>query len=145
MIRKLEYSESISVGLERKMKIAINELENLLKALEIGHFLGTAWFRGCIKRKAFAPQEAAAARKDLNYIEEMISKTKELLAVKENDMVSAKISKDEIRELVLNRELTITDFIDAVIEINSIIGVGLITLGDEIRDYIRGKCNHNET
>jgi hypothetical protein len=45
------------------------------------------------------------------------------------------ISKDEIKRLMLEEGLTITDMIDVVIELNGIIGVGLITLGDQLQDY----------
>lgn len=52
-----------------------------------------------------------------------------------------KITKDEIRELVEENGLTITDLIDVVIEINGIIGVGLITLGDQLRKYVYNKSS----
>lgn len=45
------------------------------------------------------------------------------------------ITKEEIRELLLKRRLEITQVIDEVIQLNHIIGVGLISLGDGLRDY----------
>jgi hypothetical protein len=49
------------------------------------------------------------------------------------------ITAEEIKDLVLNRGLTITNVIDTVIELNGIIGVGLITLGDQLHDYVKAK------
>lgn len=51
----------------------------------------------------------------------------------------SKIDKEELKKLVLNRGLTLTDLIDVVIELNAIIGVGLITLGDNLSDYCKSK------
>ena len=53
------------------------------------------------------------------------------------------MNKDKIKELVLNEELTITDVIDVVVELNGIIGVGLITLGKDLDEYVRSKINKN--
>jgi hypothetical protein len=50
-----------------------------------------------------------------------------------------KVSKEEIRKLLLERSLELTDVIDEIIELNHIIGVGLITLGDNTKDYIYSK------
>lgn len=50
------------------------------------------------------------------------------------------ISNAEILDLVENRELDIAKLIDVVIKRNGIIGVGLISLGDNVRDYIQDKC-----
>ena len=41
----------------------------------------------------------------------------------------------EIRKEVMDGNLTITDVIDTVIEVNGLIGVGLITLGDQLKEY----------
>tara|TARA_R110002020_G_scaffold221850_1_gene430039 strand:+ start:539 stop:721 length:183 start_codon:yes stop_codon:yes gene_type:complete len=43
----------------------------------------------------------------------------------------------QIKEAITNGDLVLTDVIDAVIDINGIIGVGLITLGDDIQKYIQ--------
>lgn len=48
------------------------------------------------------------------------------------------LTKEEIKELLIAERLTLTDVIDAVIEINGIIGVGLITLSDRVSRHIRG-------
>ena len=45
-------------------------------------------------------------------------------------------SQADIQELLKNGAFTLTDVIDAVIEINAIIGVGLISLGEDIERYI---------
>jgi hypothetical protein len=46
------------------------------------------------------------------------------------------MNKEKIKKLIVDEGLTITDVIDAVIELNGIIGVGLITLGDGLKDYV---------
>tara|TARA_Y100001938_G_scaffold9364_1_gene11628 strand:- start:1222 stop:1377 length:156 start_codon:yes stop_codon:yes gene_type:complete len=46
------------------------------------------------------------------------------------------MDKERIKDLVLNEGLTISDLIDVVIDLNGIIGVGLIRLGDDIKDYL---------
>ena len=46
------------------------------------------------------------------------------------------MDKDKIKDLVLNEGLTITDLIDVVIELNGFIGVGLIRLGDDLKQYL---------
>ena len=47
------------------------------------------------------------------------------------------MTKEEIKDLILNKGLTITDVIDVVIELNGFVGVGLITLGKRLNDYVR--------
>ncbi len=49
------------------------------------------------------------------------------------------MTKEEIKELLLTRNLQITDVIDIVIELNAFIGVGLITLGDDLKEYCYNK------
>ena len=53
------------------------------------------------------------------------------------------MNKEDIKDLVLNEDLTITDLIDVVVELNGIIGVGLITLGNQLKDYCESKINKN--
>ena len=43
---------------------------------------------------------------------------------------------DKIVKLLVDNDLNIYDVLDATIKENGIIGVGLITLADEIKDYI---------
>ena len=50
------------------------------------------------------------------------------------------MDKDKIKDLVDNEGLTITDLIDVVIEINGIVGVGFISLGDGLKNYCYDKC-----
>lgn len=52
------------------------------------------------------------------------------------------ISKEQIRELILKHGLTMTNLIDEVIEINGFVGVGLISLGEDTKNYIQNKCKH---
>ena len=49
------------------------------------------------------------------------------------------ITEDEIIRLMTSRSLTIEKVIDAVINANGIIGVGLITLGEIMQKYITSK------
>ena len=49
------------------------------------------------------------------------------------------ITHEEIKDLILNRGLELDKVIDAVIEINGFIGVGLITLGDSLKEYVHNK------
>lgn len=45
------------------------------------------------------------------------------------------MEKEKIKELLLNKQFIIEDVIDCIIDLNGIIGVGLITLGDNLKDY----------
>ena len=47
----------------------------------------------------------------------------------------------EIKTLLFEGKLTLTDVIDAVIDANGIIGVGLIGLADDVSDYIKSKIS----
>ena len=49
------------------------------------------------------------------------------------------MEKEEIKQLIIKKGLTIEQVIDAVIELNSLIGVGLITLSDHIDSHIKSK------
>ena len=53
------------------------------------------------------------------------------------------MDKIEIKRLVLEEGLTITDVIDVVIELNGIIGVGLITLSEGLAKYVIDKIKLN--
>ena len=58
----------------------------------------------------------------------------------QNDVQSNEITANEIKSLIINNGLTITNVIDNVIELNGIIGVGLISLGDRLKEYCWNKC-----
>ncbi len=47
------------------------------------------------------------------------------------------MTQPEIKKLIAEQDLTITDVIDAVIEMNGLIGVGLIDLEEHISAYIK--------
>jgi hypothetical protein len=49
------------------------------------------------------------------------------------------MSKEELLDLVITKGLTIEQLIDVVVEYNGIIGVGLITLGDQLKKYCTDK------
>jgi hypothetical protein len=46
---------------------------------------------------------------------------------------------DKIVKLLVDNDLNIYDVLDATIKENGIIGVGLITLADEIEEYIHSR------
>lgn len=50
-----------------------------------------------------------------------------------------KITKEEIKKLMLENGLIVEDVIDCVIELNGIIGVGLITFGEQLENYVHSK------
>jgi hypothetical protein len=54
------------------------------------------------------------------------------------------MDKEVIKKLVIEDGLTITSLIDTVIELNGIIGVGLISLGNDLNDYCITKSKTNE-
>jgi hypothetical protein len=47
-----------------------------------------------------------------------------------------KMEKEKLHALLKSEQLTLTDVIDAVIEINAFVGVGVIRLADEVNEYI---------
>jgi hypothetical protein len=49
------------------------------------------------------------------------------------------ITKEEINALILERGLTLTAVIDQVVELNGFVGVGLIQLGNDLKEYTYGK------
>ena len=51
------------------------------------------------------------------------------------------MSKEELLDLVITKGLTIEQLIDVVVEYNGIIGVGLVALGDHIKEYCTDKIN----
>jgi hypothetical protein len=46
------------------------------------------------------------------------------------------MTQETIIQMLGDEQFTLTDVIDAVIDLNGIVGVGLITLGDQIQSYI---------
>lgn len=51
-----------------------------------------------------------------------------------------KITNEEVKRLILEEGLILSQVIDVVVEINSYIGVGIYSLGDDLRDYCRSKA-----
>jgi hypothetical protein len=47
-------------------------------------------------------------------------------------------TKEKIKEMLIAGEIDMTSVIAATIEINGIIGVGLITFADDVSNFIRG-------
>ena len=54
------------------------------------------------------------------------------------------MNKEKIKTLVKKEGLTLTDLIDVVVELNGFIGVGLIRLGDDLKDYCYDKIKENK-
>lgn len=52
--------------------------------------------------------------------------------------VEKQITQEEIIKLIRERNMTLAHVVDAVVDVNGIIGVGLITLGKTLRDYCYG-------
>jgi hypothetical protein len=46
------------------------------------------------------------------------------------------MDKNELLALVAAEQLTLTDVLDAVVEVNGLRGVGLISLSEDIRKYL---------
>ena len=55
-----------------------------------------------------------------------------------------RFDKEQLKQFILKGKLTITDVIDMVIDINGIIGVGLITLGEQLHDYCTNKIKTSQ-
>ena len=53
------------------------------------------------------------------------------------------LTKEEIKELVLTRGLDVEKLIDVVVDINAIIGVGLVGLGNDISMYTMSKAQRH--
>ena len=51
------------------------------------------------------------------------------------------MEKEKIKSLIEDEGLSLADVIDAVIELNGIIGVGLIALGDNLQRYCHEKIH----
>lgn len=49
------------------------------------------------------------------------------------------MDKKELTALVADQKITLSDVIDVVIELNGIVGVGLISLGEDVEKYIVNK------
>ena len=47
--------------------------------------------------------------------------------------------KEKIKEFMTTNKVTLTDVIDVVVEDNGFIGVGIISLGREIDEYLKRK------
>ena len=54
------------------------------------------------------------------------------------------MNKEKIKTLVEKEGLTLTDLIDVVVELNGFIGVGLVQLGDNLKDYCYDKIKENK-
>jgi hypothetical protein len=52
--------------------------------------------------------------------------------------VGGAMSTEELQKLLKDKEFTIEDVIDAVIQLNGVVGVGRISLGDTLQNY----CYH---
>lgn len=70
------------------------------------------------------------------------NKVYEQLSILKNlfiEYTNLKISKERLKEMLLEEKFTLTDVIDEVIEINALIGVGIITLGNGLKEYCYNK------
>lgn len=53
------------------------------------------------------------------------------------------MTKEEIKRLMVKEGLTIEQVIDSVIEVNGIIGVGLVSLAAHLNKYINDKIRNS--
>ena len=54
-----------------------------------------------------------------------------------------KLTNENLANFMIDNEIDLYDVVDVVIENNGIIGVGLITFGDAMKDYVTGKILEN--
>jgi len=94
---------------------------------ELAYQLGYIDTSGVTKLRKYSPADKDSKRK--------LEILKELLI----EYTNIKISKQQLKELLIQNKFTLTDVIDCVIELNGLIGVGLITLSEGIDEYIRNK------
>lgn len=59
------------------------------------------------------------------------------------DVEKPQVTQNEIKALITERGLTIQKVIEAVIELNGMIGVGIISLGDELKNMTYNKSHNN--
>ena len=52
---------------------------------------------------------------------------------------------EQMKQEILHGHFTLTEVIDAIIEINGLIGVGLITLGDQLKEYCYSKAGEKQS
>jgi len=48
-------------------------------------------------------------------------------------------TKEEMIQEMIDNGITLADFIDYIVKINGVIGVGLISFGDGVAEYIKNK------
>tara|TARA_R100000808_G_C2154195_1_gene165011 strand:+ start:3948 stop:4211 length:264 start_codon:yes stop_codon:yes gene_type:complete len=82
--------------------------------------------------------EAIYYNKDLQHLSDHYEVRKALQIVRG---LIAKSEKERLtlREHLLAKDFTLTDVIDEVIDINALIGVGIISLGDDLKEYCYAK------
>jgi len=68
----------------------------------------------------------------------------QLKAIPEPDLWKPGKRLEQLKEELKHNHFTLVEVIDAVVEINGIIGVGLISLGDDLKNYCYQKAG-NET
>lgn len=59
--------------------------------------------------------------------------------------IKPKLTVEEVKRLILEQGLEITTVIDAIIELNGFVGVGLISLGDDLQKYCHKKGLKNQS
>ena len=48
-------------------------------------------------------------------------------------------TKEQIKKMLIDGQLTLTGVLDATIELNNLVGIGLVSLGQGLNDYCKGK------
>jgi hypothetical protein len=49
------------------------------------------------------------------------------------------MKNEKVKQLITEKDLKLEQVLDAIIELNGLVGVGLITLGDDIKTYLHSK------
>ena len=52
------------------------------------------------------------------------------------------MKEDRIKELIIKEGLDMQKLIDVVVDINGLLGVGIISLADDTHEYIMSKLKH---
>lgn len=58
----------------------------------------------------------------------------------DKDCNGVRMTKERIKRYILEDGLSLTDMIDVVCDLNGFVGVGYLTFGDQIGEYIRAKA-----
>jgi len=104
-----------------------------------GYFLNScdnkeAIEREVIKEKLYQKKRALRIKKE---------DEAEAAKVESQNLKAEEITPEEIKTLIMEKGLTLDKLIDVVVDINGIVGVGLISLGDGLKKYTYSKAERH--